>query len=215
MRRFGAVFLAVATLGAGTVLAQSAPATPGFYSRFDTGPSFSDDAGGSIGGDLGNGGIGSIGLGYRFTPRFRTDVTLGYRGGYQLGGGNVNDTDVSALTGMFNGYVDLGTWGRFTPYLGAGLGFSRNEIDDIRGTIGGASFRIPGDDRVSFAWQAGFGTGIQLTDNAVLDLGYRYQDMGLVRSSPALSIGGVPVQADAVDGHLRGHELQLGLRVNF
>jgi opacity protein-like surface antigen len=219
MRRYAYAVLATAGMLAGTAHAQSDQVqqpSSGFYTRFDTGPSFSTDAGGTLDNSLGTGGIGSIGLGYRFSPRFRTDLTLGYRGGYEVGGGaNVQSSDVDAITGMVNGYVDLGTFGRFTPYVGAGIGASRNEVEDIRGTVGGASFRVPGDTRTSFAWQASAGTSVALSERTSLDLGYRYQDLGLVGTQPALSIGGVPVQADSADGHLRSHELQLGLRIHF
>ena len=207
----------VGSLGAATALAEQAASGSGFYTRFDTGPSFSDGSGGTLGTDLGTAGIAGVGLGYRFSPNFRSDFTLGYRGGYSIGGTsgpgfNVGGTDASALTGMVNGYVDLGTYGRFTPYIGAGLGFSRNEIDTIRGNVGGTVLQLQGDDHTGFAWQTSAGTAVDLGRGLALDLGYRYADLGLVRTH-AGNLGAVGL--DAADGHLRGHEVQLGLRYQY
>jgi opacity protein-like surface antigen len=32
---------------------------------------------------------------------------------------------------MFNAYYDLGHWGSFAPYVGAGVGVARNEMDGV------------------------------------------------------------------------------------
>lgn len=33
---------------------------------------------------------------------------------------------------MLNGYIDLGTWHNLTPFVGAGVGFTRNTINEFR-----------------------------------------------------------------------------------
>jgi hypothetical protein len=41
---------------------------------------------------------------------------------------------VGAITGLFNGYLDLGTWYCFTPYVGAGVGASRIKTSEYIST---------------------------------------------------------------------------------
>ena len=37
----------------------------------------------------------------------------------------------SEWTFLLNGYVDLGTWSHITPFIGAGVGTSRNTISNL------------------------------------------------------------------------------------
>ena len=45
-------------------------------------------------------------------------------------GGSLN-TSIQTSTIMFNAYYDLGHWGSFVPYVGAGVGVARNEMDSV------------------------------------------------------------------------------------
>ena len=60
------------------------------------------------------------------TQWLRTDFTVDYLSPMKYEGTilSPNDTTakISAVSTMFNGYLDLGTWYRVTPYLGAGAG---------------------------------------------------------------------------------------------
>ncbi len=94
---------------------------------------------------------GGLGFGYRFNDYLRFDATWDYRPGpggtrqtivvcpYGLIGASggylyntadtcVGSTDVRQYNNTFlaNGYVDLGTYAGFTPYVGGGLGFNMN-----------------------------------------------------------------------------------------
>ncbi len=85
------------------------------------------------------------GLGYKVNDWFRTDLILDYRSKVQAAGigpsaqcitavdasGNVTatdictshlDTEIHRWDLLANGYVDLGTWDGFTPYIGTGAG---------------------------------------------------------------------------------------------
>ena len=70
---------------------------------------------------LGNGFVGGIGAGYK-SRWLRTDVTLDYTAPLKYTGSIAAPDDttakVEAVTALFNGYVDLGTWYRATPYVG-------------------------------------------------------------------------------------------------
>jgi opacity protein-like surface antigen len=84
-----------------------------------------------------------LGIGYTVNNWLRFDFTGEYRGaanfhGLDVGalpaGGFADDRytgSKSEWTFLFNGYVDLGTWWNITPFVGAGVGFSRNTISNF------------------------------------------------------------------------------------
>ena len=63
------------------------------------------------------------------------------------------------------------------PYVGAGIGFAHH-MGDVRAM----STHAAGGDNRLFAWALMAGFGYQLTERAILDIGYRYIDLGSVRS---------------------------------
>ncbi len=73
------------------------------------------------------------------TNWFRVDVTGEYRGKTAFRGldtypGGANDYYGTKSEWLFlaNAYIDLGTWWCVTPFVGAGIGYSRNTIDNFR-----------------------------------------------------------------------------------
>src|SRR5262249_40081104 len=84
-----------------------------------------------------------VGVGYQVNNWLRFDVTTEYRGranfhGSQsalIGGdlfGNNYSGSKSEWTSLANVYLDLGTWWCVTPFIGAGVGASYNQISDFR-----------------------------------------------------------------------------------
>jgi opacity protein-like surface antigen len=108
---------------------------------------------------------------------------------------------------MFNAYYDLGHWGSFVPYVGAGVGVARNEMD---GVAFSTSPNIQaGGDTWALAWSLMAGAGFQLSERVILDLGYRFIDMGKAQSGTSDSSGftnNPPVRVD----DLTAHEFQGG-----
>ncbi len=185
---------------------------------------------------LAEGGIG-CGSGSR---GFRSEIMLGYRGDRKLDGepgiydpGPPIDTDynveppypgapiddplhtsIQTYTLMLNVYHDFGNFNRFVPYVGAGIGMAVHDVDEVYFT-GNPNLvnRIEGNRDVSFAWSVMAGAGYQISDRAILDVGYRYIDMGSVTSGRVDSAGFVnpAVQIDDIDAH----ELKVGLRYHF
>jgi opacity protein-like surface antigen len=47
-------------------------------------------------------------------------------------GTNEYTADTQSWVGLFNGYIDLGTWHCITPYVGGGIGFAQNHRDQLR-----------------------------------------------------------------------------------
>lgn len=144
----------------------------------------------------------------------RGDVTFGiresadFRGDYTAPGPVAGElrADVTTYTTMFNGYYDFGNMNGVVPYIGAGVGFAYHHMGDVTSNL--VPGALPGDDKVSFAWALMAGFGYQLTDRAILDVGYRYIDLGSAQSS---SFGGARLEVD----DMRAHEIKIGLRYHL
>jgi opacity protein-like surface antigen len=147
-----------------------------------------------------------IGFGYTFNQWLRADLTLdGFNADFN---GSVASTDpcggapagttcdtkgsgsVSALSLMANGYVDLGTYVGFTPYVGAGAGmtrvkwggFSENTycVDGsatcATALLGTTPHSGKTDYRFTYAFMAGL--AYDISTNLKLDVGYKYTHVG-------------------------------------
>jgi opacity protein-like surface antigen len=173
-----------------------------------------------------------FGVGYQFNEWFRADLTGEYRGKSSFNAldfydtdGDLNTTDdqgTNDYTGkksewlfLVNGYVDLGTYRGITPYVGAGIGASRNTISDFRdanimtgggGYAGAASIW-------QFAWALHAGLGIHVTDNLMVDLGYSYLDLGNAQTDTLLGIDGKCVACQPMRfSNITSHDFKLGIR---
>ncbi len=152
--------------------------------------------------------IGGVGAGYK-AGWFRAEVTgdYGWRSNYNAtaaGGGSVGGK-VDSFTVMANGYVDLGTWAGITPYVGAGIGGANLVFSNYENSAPVApmpSTAVP-YSRWNLAWAAMAGLSYGISQNLLLDLGYRHVDMG--------DIGGGPYGRLTVK-HLTGDEVRLGFR---
>lgn len=169
---------------------------------------------------FGEGGFG-CGTGSR---GFRGELMFGFHGSRKYDGEPgpwnppvVDDplhTDITSYTMMFNGYKDLGNYNGFTPYVGAGVGFAYNVMNEVYFTANPAlTNQILGDEDLSFAWSVMAGFGYQISDRAIIDIGYRYIDMGKADSQSvdtALNFN-PPVRFDDLDAH----EIKIGLRYHL
>lgn len=84
--------------------------------------------------------------------------------------GELFNTKIESQLFMINGYYDIDTGSKLTPYVGAGIGYAK-----IKGKILEAFYS---EDDNNFAWQVGAGVGYALNDKVSLDAGYRYVDYG-------------------------------------
>ena len=123
-------------------------------------------------------------------------------------------TNVESYTMMFNVYKDLGQFGRLTPYVGAGIGAAYHQVDETYFT-GNYNLvnKIEGHDDLSFAWSLMAGVGYQISDRAIIDIGYRYLDMGSAETGRVDSAGFVNPKVKIDD--LSEHEIKIGLRYAF
>ena len=92
-------------------------------------------------------------------------------------GTNEWTADIESWVGLFNTYVDLGTWHCVTPYIGVGVGFASISVlglKDVNVPNNGVAF---GKDNTetNFAWAVYGGLSYDVTPAVTID---RYLDIG-------------------------------------
>lgn len=203
---------------------------------------------------LGNGKFGDIGVGYQLTNFFRFDVTGEFRGDMKLGAVNLL-ADRGATTGPFgtlkvrnstmtsfvgqlnsaiflaNGYVDLGNYWGFSPFVGAGIGAARNSLGTVKENLtvatrignaapisGSARGFLDSRGHTSIAWAAMAGVAYDITPNLKLEVAYRYLDFGRLRSGGEHIILPTGVVGQPFVGRSRdlvSNDVKVGLRWSF
>lgn len=166
-----------------------------------------------------------IGGGYAFNSWFRADLTGEYRLDAKhrhsdrfVGGGNLITGKVGGFVGLANGYVDLGTWHRITPFIGAGVGFASLTMSGTRdlNMVSGAVTTGPNKTETRFVWALHAGLGYDLTSNWKAEVGYRYLHIGDVKSGSVSCPGGgpaCPYQVRIKD--MSSHDIRFGMRYIF
>ena len=133
-----------------------------------------------------------LGIGRAVAPALRLEAVLQHRPSLSFKGrANFVQTtarqtvsaDLSSLSGMVAGYVDLprlglSKFGPFSPFVGGGAGVSRVEIGETRMEFPRTATIVPGGRKIGFARMLTAGVGIELTETVALDLAYRYTNSG-------------------------------------
>jgi opacity protein-like surface antigen len=186
------------------------------------------------------------GIGYYFNKHIRADITLEQR--FEADVSGVVAAPGAPLAGsrhfgykstlaLANLYYDFDTRSRFTPYIGAGLGFVHNET--TAGTAAGGCgctgvIDAGKTDSVAAALMAGM--SINLTGrgpaagsgdhhggdaarNIYLDIGYRFLYLGEVATGAVRATTVAPVATvisdDPLVEDIHAHEFRVGLRYDF
>jgi opacity protein-like surface antigen len=180
----------------------------------------------------------SMGAGYQFTNWLRFDVTGEYRGNAAFHGQQVahfgsvslpDDYTANKQEWLFlaNAYVDLGTWWCITPYIGAGIGTSRNTISSFTdqgastaGTGGGVilSTTYANDaSKWNLAWAAYAGLAYKVAPGLNIELTYRYVNLGTAATGLTNSFDGITVvNAPGFNfGTITSQDVMLGFRWNL
>jgi opacity protein-like surface antigen len=172
------------------------------------------------------------GVGYQWNNWFRTDLTGEYRGkaGFHaldifLNGANFNTNDYTASksewVALANAYVDLGTWWRVTPFLGAGIGATQNRIDHFRDTnvIAGGGGWAGSGTRWNFAWALMAGAAYRVTSAFSVELSYRYLNLGKANSGTLVNLDPTVVSGNPLApmtfNNIYSHDVMMGLRWNL
>ena len=169
-----------------------------------------------------------LGIGYQRNHWLRFDLTGEYRGDaifvaqdrYAAGPGFIAGTneytaDVSSWLGLANAYIDMGNWCGFTPYVGAGIGFSVLSVNGLRdiNTRTGGVFYAQDNTSTNFAWALYAGTSYDVTPQITLDISYRYAQLGDANTGVAFdAVGQNPSYSGVFIKDVTSNDLMLGFR---
>lgn len=167
------------------------PTIQGLYLGLRTGLTLPQDtsfanAAGTVSTEHKSGWLLNTAVGYAFKPWAkwvapRAEAEFGYQRNstdtHSQGGATVEDPnaygEMSEFSFLANGYLDFTPWSRkIVPYVGAGVGGAFTDFDRHGTSAGGV---LLDDNDFTFAYQAGAGFGIPISDAGVIDIGYRYQ----------------------------------------
>jgi opacity protein-like surface antigen len=169
-----------------------------------------------------------FGVGYAWTW-LRFDVTGEFRGNaafhardrYTNSGSfftNQYSATKSEWVGLFNAYLDLGTWWCITPFVGAGIGFDSITISHFRddNLIAAGGGWASSGTKTNFAWALHAGASYRVAPNFAVELSYRYLNLGTGRTGTLVNLdptvfSGNPL-APMTFNHIQSHDLMLGVR---
>ena len=118
-------------------------------------------------------------LGYRYNY-FRGELEYVWRAKnkYNKTQGSFNEHyTFKSQSYMLNGYIDLAPYSWFTPYVGAGVGFTKLKLNEGNNRDDEA-WKV---SKSKFTWSVGGGLSIKVTNRFNVDAGYRYYDMGDIK----------------------------------
>jgi opacity protein-like surface antigen len=171
-------------------------------------------------------GLFGLGVGFNFNQWLRMDFTGEYRsasdykGLMVVGGNTTNEIEFKKKEWLFlfNAYLDLGTWWCVTPFVGAGLGFSRVEISSFTdvcttcGPTGSVSYASTGA-QWNFAWALHAGLAFQATNNLAFEFAYRYVSLGDGFAGDVITYNGVnDFNNPTTFKDITSHDFKFGVR---
>ena len=162
------------------------------------------------------------GVGYDWNSWLRFDLSGEYRAKTQVnargvydqvtGQGDAYQGYLKSWVILANGFVDLGTWNCFTPFVGVGIGGAYNQMADLVdmgiGQTGAGFGRNTAEWHMAYALYAGI--GYEVSKNLKVDLSYRYLNYGSITDTIDCIGGCIPDSYKF--GNLYSHDIMLGLR---
>ncbi len=116
--------------------------------------------------------LASGGIGYRY-EHFRAELEYVWRKSNKQSTGIV-DSKFKSYSYMFVVYYDFFPYTWFTPFVNAGIGFTRSKINSAIDIVD-FNYKAKSD---AFTWSLGAGISAKVTNRLNVDVGYRYYDMG-------------------------------------
>lgn len=188
-------------------------------------------------GELGTVPALEVGIGGIVSPALRIEALVEYRPSLSFSG-RANflaperqqsvSADLSALSAMVAAYLDLPALGLpklgpFAPFVGAGVGVARIRTGETQMMFLATTTHVPGGHRTGLAWMVTVGLTTALGENTMLDVAWRYSDLGTAETATG---GGRVVWRDgsrepllldqaASEAYLRNYGLRLSLRQLF
>ena len=182
--------------------------------------------------DLGTGNAFGFSVGKYLTNSFRLELEAIKRTGYEYDArittvgltSNTEEAKIQTEALFINGFYDFQPFTMsntaITPYLGGGMGISRNkmgtDILHLNGVPNGLT--INGDTINQFAYKLAAGTLISLTQQLSLDVNYQYVNLGAFKGgTERINDDGTTVilQRGVNGGEIKTQELMVGLQYKF
>lgn len=124
-------------------------------------------------------------------------------------------SQLETYSGFFNGYYDFNRNAKFSPYVGAGIGWTYLNASP---STPNANFTIqtPGVSTTVFAYQAKAGVSYNINPKTALFLQYRYTGSGgFGYGSARVNTGGNFVNIPTISNSLSNSSIELGGRFRF
>jgi len=162
-----------------------------------------------------------VGFGKHFNDFFRADLTLAHTPKYAF---RAQDTaagyrfsqDFNYTAAFVNGYVDLLQGHKMIPYVMGGAGYGRSVSSTTATCRLGTCSYYSGKKTYNPIWQVGAGVAYQWKENVAFDLGYRYANLGKVKTGKSyFQEGSIPEGITPEYLKLRSHMVTMGMRFNF
>ena len=206
----------------------------GASKTFNTGrTSFNDKDGNLIAfpnEDLDTGSAFGFSVGKYVTDSFRLELEAIKRTGYEydvnslLFPASANKAKIETHALFINGFYDFQPFSisntPITPYLGGGVGISRNKIGTIVEHEDGPpnGMTTDGDTINQFAYKLSAGTLVSITEQLSLDVNYQYVNLGAFKSGTKVFNNGAFNQTLKIGingGEIKTQELMVGLQYKF
>tara|TARA_B110000858_G_scaffold124833_1_gene142278 strand:- start:173 stop:883 length:711 start_codon:yes stop_codon:yes gene_type:complete len=179
--------------------------------------------------DLGTGSAFGFSAGKYITDNLRLELEVIKRASYELDTSLVSNNatimvgDIDSKSIFINGFYDFQPFfmsnTAITPYLGGGLGISRNKMGALTETRAADGNIVTLDSNTinQFAYKVSAGTLVNLTDNLSLDINYQYVNLGSIKSGVNALDAGVPetIVKPLNEGEIKTQELMVGLQYTF
>jgi opacity protein-like surface antigen len=168
-----------------------------------------------------------LGVGWQARHWLRFDLTGEYRGdalfvgqdSYTdpnplLAGTNEYQADIRSWLGLANAYIDMGNWCGFTPYIGAGIGFASltvdgmKDVNDPQDSVGYGATKT----NTNFAYAFYAGVSFDVTSQSVIDLSYRYADLGTAQSGVVTTFDGASSISGVFARDITSNDVMIGYR---
>ncbi len=149
----------------------------------------------------------AIACGNSYASGLRAELEIPYRFNdidkYTMEGSNPEefDREISSLSLMANIYYDFSFDSAFKPFVGAGIGYSKLEIEG----------RHDHHNDYVFAYQVMAGCGYAITSKWIIDLQYRF----FATEDPEFEINDPDLGNINIDAEYSSQNLMLGLRYIF
>ena len=180
-------------------------------------PSLKDD-------DLGTGSAFGFSVGKYLNDNFRLELEVTKRTSYELdtyvlqAPTDFDTANIDTTSLFINSFYDFQPLTisntSITPYVGGGIGISRNKMGITTQLANGVPFSfIEGHTTSEFAYKFSAGTLLSLTEQLSLDVNYQYVNLGEFESSTAISGGNL--QRPISGGEIKTQELMVGLQYTF